>query len=101
MLCSEFTGSYLSFDGEHLYLSQWYKHRILKLDARKILRVIDVGAEICGHVFVDGLIYVLRGVENPTKNGRIARLDPRGQTRRRWTTWRGFHFRAAPSFSMA
>src|SRR4051812_41197936 len=31
--CPEFTGSYLSFDGEHLYLSQWYKHRILQLDA--------------------------------------------------------------------
>ena len=31
--CPEFTGSYLSYDGDHLYLSQWYKHRILKLDA--------------------------------------------------------------------
>ena len=41
--CPEFTGSYLSFDGEHLYLSQWYKHRILKLDASgKTMRVIDV-----------------------------------------------------------
>src|ERR1700675_4838099 len=56
--CPEFTGSYLSYDGEHLYLSQWYRHRILKLDASgNILRVLDVGAEICGHAFVDGLIY--------------------------------------------
>src|SRR5437870_6791389 len=40
--CPEFTGSYLSFDGEHLYLSQWYKHRLLKLDATgNILRVIE------------------------------------------------------------
>src|ERR1700680_1157557 len=39
--CPEFTGSYLSFDGEHLYLSQWYEHRILKVDANgKILRKI-------------------------------------------------------------
>ena len=22
-----------SYDGEHLYLSQWYKHRLLKLDS--------------------------------------------------------------------
>ena len=36
--CPEFTGSYLSFDGDHLYLSQWYKHRILKLDAGGNLR---------------------------------------------------------------
>jgi hypothetical protein len=79
--CPEFTGSYLSFDGEHLYLSQWYKHRILKLDGSgNILRKIDIGAEICGHVFVDGLIYVLRGVETPDEDWRIARLDPRAET---------------------
>src|SRR6266536_489693 len=79
--CPEFTGSYLSFDGEHLYLSQWYKHRILKLDASgNILRIIEVGAEICGHAFVDGLIYVLRGTEQPNEEWRIARLDPRQDT---------------------
>src|SRR6478672_9716157 len=30
--CPELTGSYLSYDSENLYLSQWYKYRILKLD---------------------------------------------------------------------
>ena len=79
--CPELTGSYLSFDGDHLYLSQWYKHRILKLDASgNILRVIDFGAEICGHVFVDGSIYVLRGLEKPNEDWRIARLDPAQET---------------------
>src|SRR6266576_4466553 len=79
--CPEFTGSYLSFDGDHLYLSQWYKHRILKLDASgNILRIINVGAEICGHAFVDGLIYVLRGQEQPNEDWRIARLDPQQET---------------------
>ena len=79
--CPEFTGSYLSFDGDHLYLSQWYKHRILKLDASgNILRIIEVGAEICGHAFVDGSIYVLRGKEQPNEDWRIARLDPRQDT---------------------
>jgi hypothetical protein len=76
--CPEFTGSYLSYDGESLYLSQWYKHRILKLDAKgSILRAIDVGREICGHTFVDGMIYVLRGAEKPTEDWRIACLDPK------------------------
>ena len=71
----------LSFDGRNLYLSQWYKQRILKLDENgNILQVIEVGAEICGHVFVDGLIYVLRGVEKPNEDWRIARLDPREET---------------------
>ena len=77
----EFTGSYLSFDGDHLYLSQWYNHRILKLDASgNILRIIEVGAEICGHAFVDGSIYILRGKEQPNEDWRIARLDPRQDT---------------------
>jgi hypothetical protein len=79
--CPDFTGSYLSFDGNYLYLSQWYKQRILKLDAGgNILREINVGAEICGHVFVDGLIYVLRGVEKPNEIWHIARLDPGQET---------------------
>jgi len=79
--CPQFTGSYLSYDGEHLYLSQWYKQRILKLDANgNILRIIEVGAEISGHTFVDGLIYVLRGTEQNGESWTIARLDPRQQT---------------------
>ena len=76
--CPEFTGSYLSYDGQHLYLSQWYKHRILKLDeSGNILHIIDVGAEVSGHAFVDGLIYVLRGTEQNGESWTIARLDPR------------------------
>jgi hypothetical protein len=76
--CPEFTGSYLSYDGENLYLSQWYKHRILKLDASgDIVRVIDIGAEVSGHAFVKGLIYVLRGTEQNGESWTIARLDPR------------------------
>ena len=79
--CPEFTGSYLSFDGKHLYLSQWYKHRILKLDAGgNIIRTIDVGAEISGHAFVDGVIYLLRGTEQNGESWTIARLDPRQET---------------------
>lgn len=79
--CPDFTGSYVSYDGEHLYLSQWYKHRILKLDSGgNILREIAIDAEICGHVFVDGLIYVLRGTEQGSEDWRIARLDPRHES---------------------
>jgi sugar lactone lactonase YvrE len=84
--CPEFTGSYLSFDGEHLYLSQWYKERILKMDDKgNIQRQINIGAEICGHTFVEGMLYVLRGRENkgvPNKaeEWRIARLSPQQGT---------------------
>ena len=76
--CPEFTGSYLSYDGENLYLSQWYKHRILKLDANgNIVRAIDVDAEVSGHAFVDGMVYVLRGTEQNGESWTIARLNPR------------------------
>ena len=63
--CPDLTGSYLSYDGKNLYLSQWYEQRILKMDsAGKITGTIEVGAEICGHVFANGALYVLRGTEN-------------------------------------
>src|ERR1700738_3303884 len=63
--CPDFTGSYLSYDGKSLYLSQWYEQRILKLDqSGNVVGKIEVGAEICGHTFANGLIYVLRGTEN-------------------------------------
>jgi len=79
--CPEFTGSYLSYDGDHLYLSQWYKHRILKLDAGgKVIREINVGAEVSGQVFIDDLLYVLRGTEQDGERWRIAQLDPRQET---------------------
>lgn len=78
--CPDFTGSYLSFDGEHLYFSQWYKGDVHQVeDSGKIKRTINVGAEICGHTFVDGALYVIRGHENKDARGkseewRLARL---------------------------
>lgn len=82
----DFTGSYLSFDGKHWYLSLWYKGEIHQIDdSGTILRTIDVDAEICGHTFANGMLYVLRGRENKDVPGkaeewRLARLDVREQT---------------------
>jgi outer membrane protein assembly factor BamB len=74
--CPDFTGSYLSFDGKHLYLSQWHKNRVLKFDDNgNVIRKIDVGAEICGHTFANGLLYILRGHEQPEERWRIARMN--------------------------
>ena len=74
--CPEFTGSYLSYDGKQLYLSQWYEHRILRLDSGgRITREFAVGAEISGHVFSEGFIYVLRGTEQNGGDWRLARFD--------------------------
>ncbi|HXX42828.1 MAG TPA: hypothetical protein VEI58_11260 [Chthoniobacterales bacterium] len=84
--CPDLTGSYLSYDGANLYFSQWYTGNIHQVDGSgKILRTINVGAEICGHVFVDGMIYVIRGKENkdlPDKSEewRIGRLNAKEKT---------------------
>lgn len=78
--CPDFTGSYLGFDGNHLHMSQWYEKHILVFDEKgTVLRKIDIGEEICGFTFVDGDIYVIRGVENknaPNKSEewKIARV---------------------------
>ena len=86
--CPDFTGSYLSFDGENCYLSQWYKGQIHQFeDSGKILRTLELGEEICGHTFVDGTLYVLRGrehkdVPNKTEEWRIARLNMHADTAR-------------------
>lgn len=74
--CPDFTGSYLSYDGKNLYLSQWYRHRILKLDRDgRIQQIFDVGAEVSGHTFLEGSIYVLRGTEQGDESWRIARFN--------------------------
>ncbi len=79
--CPDLTGSYLSFDGKNLYLSQWYKKRVLKFDnSGCVIREIAVGAEICGHTFADRLLYVLRGQERPNENWRIGRLNLEEET---------------------
>ena len=80
--CPDFTGSYVSFDGEHLYFSQWYKGDVHQVDdSGKIQRTLNVSAEICGHTFVGRTLYVIRGRENKDVPGkseewRLSRLDP-------------------------
>ena len=84
--CPDFAGLYLSFDGDHCYLSQWYKGQIHQVDdSGKILRTIETGEEICGHAFVDGTLYVLRGheykdVPDKQEEWRIARVNLNGKS---------------------
>lgn len=79
--CPEFAGSYLSFDGTSFYFSQWYKGQIHRVDdSGKISRTIRMDAEVSGHTFVDGMLYVLRGTEQNGESWRIARVDPREET---------------------
>ena len=74
--CPDFTGSYLSYDGTKLHLSQWYKGRILTLEPNgEITGEIVVGAEISGHVYANGKLYVLRGTEKDGESWTIATVN--------------------------
>jgi hypothetical protein len=78
----DFTGSYLSYDGKNVYMSQWYKGQIHRLGSDgAILHTFTFGEEISGHVFVDGSIYVLRGTEKNGEQWTIGKFDPQEQTR--------------------
>lgn len=77
----EFTGSYLGYDNGSLYLSQWYKHRVLQLGQENgVVRTIDIGAEISGITFANGLLYVLRGTEQDGESWHLARCVLTAQT---------------------
>src|SRR5579864_3866802 len=57
--CPDDTGSFLAYDGEHLWLSQRYNKRILELDPQwRVVRTLDVGEEIVGLAWVGDRLYV-------------------------------------------
>lgn len=62
--CPDDTGSHLGFDGHQLYVSQWYRRRLLALDGRgRVLKTYDAPHGIAGHVIVGQHAYLL-GVDD-------------------------------------
>ncbi len=75
----EDTGSQLGYDGERLYLSQWYNRRILALDeSGTVTRTIDVPHQICGQVIVDGAFYLVTTDDEDNGDYWLSRVDARG-----------------------
>jgi sugar lactone lactonase YvrE len=73
------TGSQLSYDGERLYLSQWYLQRILALeDDGTITSTIALPHQICGQVIVGGRFYCLTTDDEDAHRYFITRVDARG-----------------------
>lgn len=71
--CPEDTGSFLAFDGIHLWLSQRYNMRVLELDATyATIAEIPADAQILGIVWVHGHLYLStwHGKEGGCKIGR-------------------------------
>jgi len=75
--CPNDTGSFLAFDGMHLWLSQRHDKRILELDAEyRASRVVQLDAQIIGITIVDEVLYAStwHGKDGGCK---IARIEAR------------------------
>jgi outer membrane protein assembly factor BamB len=79
--CPDDTGSQLAFDGDRLYVSQWYNKRILSLDdAGKVGTTIPVPHEICGQVIVGGRFYCITTDDEATNDYFLTMVDARTET---------------------
>jgi sugar lactone lactonase YvrE len=77
--CPDDTGSQLSYDGTWLYLSQWYKQRLLGLDEQgKVMRQIDLPRGVCGQCYVDGYFYVITTDDETTNEYFLGKIGGDG-----------------------
>jgi hypothetical protein len=76
--CPDDTGSHLSYDGDRLYVSQWYNKRILSLDDDgKVGSVVEAPRGIAGHCVHEGLFYVLGTDDEESDEYIVTRIDAR------------------------
>jgi hypothetical protein len=73
--CPDDTGSQLSYDGELLYVSQWYNQRLLGLnELGGVLRSIDIPRGVCGQCYADGAFYLLTTDDEETDDYFLTRV---------------------------
>lgn len=110
--CPDDTGSHLSYDGRRLYVSQWYRKRIVAIDAAgRPGTVVELPHEICGHTIVGERFYCIttddetsgeyfltsvdaRSAPIEVRDLALIRFDARGLAfdgRRFWTNHREAH----------
>lgn len=76
--CPDDTGSQLSFDGDRLYVSQWYNKRILSLDDDgHVGTTIETPHGVCGQVIFEGVFYVLGTDDEESDEYFLTRIDAR------------------------
>ncbi len=79
--CPDDTGSQLGYDGDRLYVSQWYNRRIISLDADgRIGTVIEAPHGICGQVIFGGAFYLLGTDDEESDEYFLSRIDARDGT---------------------
>jgi hypothetical protein len=73
------TGSQLSWDGDVLYISQWYNKRLLGVDASgSVLGTVNAPHGICGQTVVDGQFYLITTDDEEHGDYWLTRVDARG-----------------------
>ena len=73
------TGSQLSWDGDVLYISQWYNKRLLGVDATgSVLGSVAAPHGICGQTVVDGQFYLITTDDEEGGDYWLTRIDARG-----------------------
>ncbi len=76
--CPDDTGSQLGYDGDRLYVSQWYNKRIVSIDADgHVGTVVEAPHGICGQVIAGGVFYVLGTDNEETDEYFLTRIDAR------------------------
>jgi hypothetical protein len=77
------TGSQLGWDGDVLYISQWYNKKVIGVDGRGApLRAFDVPHGVCGQVIVHGRFYLITTDDEETGPYWLTRVDARGDSPR-------------------
>ena len=73
--CPELTGSYLAWDGTTLFVTQWYRQRVLALDADgNVQRDIAAPRQLCGCTFVDGDLFLMTTEDEETDEYFLMRV---------------------------
>jgi hypothetical protein len=79
--CPDGTGSQLGWDGDVLYISQWYNRRVVGVDgAGAVLSTVDVPHGVCGQVVVQGRFYLVTTDDEENGPYWLTRVDARGAT---------------------
>jgi hypothetical protein len=77
--CPDDTGSQLSYDGDRLFVSQWYNQRIIALDETGATgTVIDLPHQIVGQTIVGGRFYCITTDDETSGVYFLSRVDARG-----------------------
>jgi hypothetical protein len=73
--CPDDTGSQLGYDGQNLYVSQWYNQRVLRLsESGEVLDIYPSPHQICGQVINGDFIYLMTTDDESTTDFILTRI---------------------------